>query len=247
MDSNIGETEALIKIYEDLAERIDHTLVAPDLTGEQVAAGCRIATDFEVACVTVRPCDVEFAARLVDGSKVAVGSVVGFPHGCSTTATKLYETRDLMRRGAREIDAVVNIGKLIDRQFQHIDTELQQLAEACEEYGATLKVVLETGYLTDDLKIVASRIAARARVHCLTTSTGFGLRDATLDDVRLLRQHTSPEVGIKAAGGISTLAQAIEFCESGSARIGTTATAAILTEWKKTLAGRSKNVPAEGA
>lgn len=240
MDPNTGETEALIKNYTDLAVRIDHTLVAPDLTSEQIAAGCKLAVALGVACVTVRPGDIEMAVRMINGSQVAAGAVVGFPHGSSTTAAKLYELRDMMRRGAREIDVVANTGRLLDRQFQHVDTEFQQLADACEEYGATLKVILETGYLADDLKIVAGRIATRARVHCLVAASGFGPRDASLDDVRLLRQHTNPEVSIKAIGGISTLAQAIAFCEAGCARVGTTASDSILNEWKGILAARKQ-------
>ena len=139
--------------------------------------GCQIAKAYEVASVSVRPSDVDTAARVLQGSDVAVGAVVGFPHGSSTTGMKLYEARDLLRRGAKEIDMVLNIGKLRSRAFQYIETELLQMAEACHQNGAILKVIFENAYLTDELKIVACRICNRAGVDFAKTSTGFAPPD----------------------------------------------------------------------
>jgi deoxyribose-phosphate aldolase len=162
MDSNVAEARPPLTTYEGLAKMIDHSLVRPELTGEQVVAGCELAKRYQVASVSVRPCDVDQAVRMLGGSGVAVGSLAGFPHGSSTTAVKLYEIRDVLRRGAKEIDMVLNISKLLSRQFQYVEMELQQSAEECHKQGALLKVIFENAYLTDELKIVACRIAARA-------------------------------------------------------------------------------------
>ena len=125
MDQNQQDARPPLTRYEELAKMIDHSLLRPELTEEQVNEGCRIAREYQVASVTVRPCDVDFAVRQMQGSGVPVGSVAGFTHGSNTTAVKLYETRDMLRRGAREVDMVINISKLLSRQFQHVETELQ--------------------------------------------------------------------------------------------------------------------------
>src|SRR5215471_13010082 len=215
MDQNQPEARPPLTRYEELAKMIDHSLLRPELTEEQVNEGCRIARQYQVASVTVRPCDVDFAVRQMEGSGVPVGSVAGFPHGSSTTAAKLYETRDLLRRGAREIDMVINISKLLSRQFQHVDTEVQQMAAACHEQGAILKVIFENAYLTDELKIVACRICGRAGADFVKTSTGFAPTGATIEDLRLMRKHTNPDVRVKAAGGVRTLDKALEVYQAG--------------------------------
>jgi len=222
--------------YEQLAKMIDHSLLRPELTEEQVIAGCRLAIRYNVANVTVRPSDADLAVNLMKDSGIPVGSVAGFPHGSSTTPVKLYEARDLLRRGVREIDMVLNIGKLLSRQFQYVESELAQMAEACHEQGAILKVIFENAYLTDELKIIACKIAKRAGVDFVKTSTGFAPTGARIEDLRLMYQHCAPAVQVKAAGGIRTLEQAIEVYQAGCTRFGATATAAILDAWKEHLA-----------
>src|SRR5437588_806349 len=221
--------------YEELARMIDDSMVRPELTDEQIAEGCAIARQYGVASVTVRPGDVEFAVRAMEGSGIVVGGVAAFPHGSSTTATKQYEVRDMLRRGAKEVDAVINIGRLRSRQFQHVETELQQLADACHEQGAILKVIFETAYLNDDLKVIACRICGRVRADFIGTSTGFAPTGYTAADLELLRGHTNPSVQLKANGGVRTLDNALEAYQAGAARIGATATAAILDAWKARL------------
>jgi deoxyribose-phosphate aldolase len=221
--------------YVDLAKMIDHSLLRPELTQDQVFEGCRIARQYDVASVTVRPSDVDLAVAWMSGSGVPVGSVAGFPHGSQTTSVKLYEARDLLRRGAREIDMVLNIGKLISRQFQYVETEIQQMAAACHEGGAILKVIFENAYLTEELKIVACKISTRARADFVKTSTGFAPSGYTLEDLRLMRAHAGPEVQVKAAGGVRTLEKALEVRQAGCSRFGATATVAILEEWKARL------------
>jgi deoxyribose-phosphate aldolase len=232
--------------YEDLARMMDHPLVQPDLTNVQVVEGIELAKRYGVACVSVRPCDVDLAVRTLAGSRVRPGSVVGFPHGSQNTATKLYEARDLLRRGARDIDMVIAISSLLSREFQHVQTELMQMAETCHKEGAILKVILENAYLTDELKIVACRCCARAGVDFVKTSTGFAPSGYTIADVKLMRKHLPAEIGVKAAGGIRTLDQALEVHAAGATRMGTTSTAAILEEWKARLAAASTGAGGRG-
>src|ERR1035438_8777198 len=207
--------------WEDLAQLIDHPLVKPELTDEQVIEGLELAKRYRIACASVRPCDIDLAVRTLQGSSVKPGAVCGFPHGSQSTATKLYEARDLLRRGAREIDMVVAISKLLSREFQYVQMEHQQMAELCHKEGALLKVILENAYLSDELKIIACRCCERAEVDFVKTSTGFAPSGYTLADIALMRRHLPEEIGVKAAG---------------RTRAGTTSAAAILDEWKTRLA-----------
>ena len=236
MIANAVQVRPPLARYEDLAKMIDHSMVRPELTDDEVIAGCELARNYDVASVAVRPCDVEIAVRTLSGSTVTVGSVAGFPHGSQTTAVKLYEARDVLRRGAREIDMVLNIAKLRSRQFQYVETELLQMAETCHKEGALLKVIFENALLTDELKIVACRICGRAGVDFAKTSTGFASSGYTLEDLRLMRAHLPESVALKAAGGVRTLEKAKEVYEAGCTRFGATATADILDAWKAELA-----------
>jgi deoxyribose-phosphate aldolase len=222
--------------YEDLARSIDHEILRPEFTDTQVAEGCELAQRYGIAAVIVRPCDIDMAVRLLAGSQVKAASVCGFPHGDQNTGTKLYEARDLLRRGAKEIDFVLNISKLIARQFPYLETEIMQMSEACHKEGALLKVTLENAYITDEHRVIACRICSRVDVDFVTTSTGFAPTGYTAADARLLRAHLPEETGIKAAGGMDTLETALEAYELGCTRIGTLHTAEILDAWKARLA-----------
>ncbi|MCU1238473.1 MAG: deoxyribose-phosphate aldolase, partial [Candidatus Solibacter sp.] len=208
----------------------------PELTDEQVIQGLELAKRYGIACVSVRPCDIDLAARTLQGSAVRPGAVCGFPHGSSNTATKLYEARDMLRRGAREIDMVIAISKMVSREFQHVQMELLQMSELCHKEGALLKVILENAYLTDELKIIACRCCERAEVDFVKTSTGFAATGYTLPDIQLMRKHLPEEIGVKAAGGLRTVDQVLEVYAAGCTRVGTTSTAAILDEWKARIA-----------
>ena len=242
MDQNSVIARAPLTNYEGLAKMIDHSLLRPELTDEQVVAGCELAKRYQVASVSVRPCDVDLAVRLLTESGVAAGTVAGFPHGSSTTAVKLYEIRDVLRRGAKEVDMVLNISKLLSRQFQYVETELLQCAEECHKQGALLKVIFENAYLTDELKIIACRIAARAEVDFVKTSTAFAATGYTIEDLKLMRKYSPERVGVKAAGGVRTLEKALEVYEVGCSRFGATATAAILDAWKARLSQIAERV-----
>ncbi len=222
--------------YEDLAKMVDHSLLRPELTSIQILEGLETAKRYRVASATMRPCDIDVAVRELEGSGVLPGSVCGFPHGAQNTAVKLYETRDLLRRGAKEIDAVIAISRLLSREFQYVQAELDQLAETCHKEGAILKVIFENAYLTDEMKIIACRCCARAGVDFVKTSTGFAPTGCTIEDLKLMRKHTPPEIQVKAAHGVRTLDAALEVHAVGVTRIGMTATVAVLEDWKARLA-----------
>jgi deoxyribose-phosphate aldolase len=209
-----------------LASLLDSPLLAPGLNDEQVVSGIEIAKRYGVASVTVRPCDVDLAVRSLQGSSVIPAAVCGFPYGYQNTATKLFEARDLLRRGAREIAAVIGISRLLSREFQHVQSELLQLAESCHRESARLTVILETGYLTEELAVIACACCERAEVDLVCPSaTGW-----TAEALQLLRKHLPEEVALQAAG-IETLDQALELQSLGIARISTTAPASILDAW----------------
>ncbi|HEV1287125.1 MAG TPA: deoxyribose-phosphate aldolase [Bryobacteraceae bacterium] len=221
--------------YQDIAGMMEHPVLRPEFSEEEVQTGCEIAKQYRIAAVTVRPSDTDLAVEWMRGSGVAVASVVGYPHGCSTTSVKLYETRDLLRRGVTEIDTVINLGKLISRQFQYVEMELQQMAAACHESGAILKVAFENGYLTEDLKTIACKIVKRAGADYARTSTPFGPSPYSLDDIALMKRLLGDRAKIKASGGVRTIGDVLELRQAGCARIGTIATVAILEDWKAQL------------
>jgi deoxyribose-phosphate aldolase len=245
MDSTITAANTAIAArpplttYEGLAKMIDHSLLRPELNEEQVLEGIRLARRYDVASVCGRPGEADLIVRELEGSTVAPSSVVGFPHGGSTTAAKIYEARDLLRRGIKEIDMVLNIGKLISRQFQYVEMELMQIAKACHEEGAILKVIFENAYLTEDLKVIACKISKRAEVDYVKTSTGFAPSGYTREDLLLMKRIVGDRCKVKAAGGVRTVETALEVYECGCDRFGATQTAPILDAWKARLDGQA--------
>ena len=229
------EAEPIALTYEEIAASIDHTFLRPEATDDQLLAAIDLVLEYRPGALLVRPTDVEVAVRQLTGSGVNVVSVVAYPHGASTTASKLYETRDLLRRGCREIEAVIHIGRLASRQFQYIENELLQIAEACHETGGKLRVMLEASLLSEEQKLVACKIAKRSSVDWLTTSTGCAVLGSTIDDVRLLVRKCQPYVQVKVGQGIQNLDQLLEVRALGAGRVGTTRTAAILTELRGRL------------
>jgi deoxyribose-phosphate aldolase len=222
--------------YEEIAQAIDHTFLKADGTDDEALEAIDVARDWRVGVLLVRPTDVEVAVRQLAGSGVRVAGAVSYPHGASTTASKLYETRDLLRRGCREIEAVIHIGRLASRQFQYIENELLQMAEACHEAGGKLRVMLEASLLSEEQKLVACKIAKRSCVDWITASTGTAVLGPTMDDVRLLVRKCQPYVQVKVGQGIQNLDQLLEFRGLGVTRFGTTRTATILKELEQRLA-----------
>ena len=214
----------------EIAEMIDHSLLRPELSTTQVREGCRLARAYNVASVCVRPCDVLLAAEELSGSGVRVTTVVGFPHGCHRTETKVVEARAALDDGAVELDMVLNIGRLVSGEHALVEADIRAVVEVAHERGALVKVILENAYLTDAQKVEACRLSERAGADFVKTSTGFAPGGATLEDLRLMRASVGPRVQVKAAGGVRTLDAALEVRAAGATRFGATATKEILDE-----------------
>jgi len=218
--------------YDEIAGMIDHSLLKPNLTDREIEEGCRIAIKYRVATVCVRPSDVRRAAEILAASPVRVTTVIGFPHGSTTTAAKVFEAEEAIRDGARELDVVLNIGKLKSRDYDYIRAELKAVTAAAHAKSVSVKVIFENCYLEDEEKIAACRISSEVGVDFVKTSTGFGTGGAEDRDLKLMREHSAPAVKLKAAGGIRTLERAIEVRKLGCTRIGATATVGILERLK---------------
>jgi len=216
-----------------LAKYIDHSLLRPELTEQEVIAGCQLAARYQTATVCVKPCHVKLAAELLTGSKVKVSTVVGFPHGSHLTTIKLAEAQAAMDDGAVELDMVLNIGQLRSGQTSLVQADIQAVCEAAHARGVKVKVILENAYLNADQKVLGCQLAEAAGADWVKTSTGFAPSGATLEDLRLMRASVSEQVQVKAAGGVRTLDALLAVIEAGCTRSGATATAAILDEFEK--------------
>jgi deoxyribose-phosphate aldolase len=215
-----------------LAKTIDHSLLRPELDDDFIADGCRLAAEYDVASVCVRPTDVGRAATLLAGTDVAVGTVVGFPHGSSTTATKVFEARAALGAGASELDMVIDIGALKSARDEDVRADIGAVVEVGHDAGAIVKVILENAYLTDDEKVRGCRLAETAGADFVKTSTGFAAGGATHADLALMRSAVSDRVQVKAAGGVRTLDDLLAVMALGVTRIGATQTKPILDEYR---------------
>lgn len=211
-----------------LARRIEHAVLAPQATEEDVSEGARVALRWGVRALVVKPCHVKTAARLLGGTNSLVVTVVGFPHGGQTAQIKAAEARQAVADGAQEIDMVLNIAHLRQRRTADLWYEIRSVVCAAKPHP--VKVILETAYLTDAEKRLACRLAARAGAAYVKTSTGFAPEGATVKDVALMRRVVGRRLGVKAAGGIRTIALAMSLIHVGADLIGTSSTEAILTE-----------------
>lgn len=223
--------------YDQLAKVIDHSLLRPELTTQEVIEGCQLAARYHVATVCVKPCHVRLAAELLKGSDVMVSTVVGFPHGSNTTEIKVMEAQKAMDDGAVELDMVLNIGELRSGNSEYVYQDIKAVCDAAHARGVKVKVILENAYLTDEQKVLGCQLAEKAGADWVKTSTGFAPSGATLEDLRLMRRSVSEKVQIKAAGGVRTLDALLAVIEAGVTRCGATATAKILDEFKARSAG----------
>ena len=221
--------------YAAIAKRIDHSLLGPTLTRKDLEDGCRLAADYRVASVCIKPFAVALASWLLEGSDVAVGTTVGFPHGGHLSEVKVFEARKAMDDGARELDMVINIGQAIGGEWDAVAAEIAAVTEVGHSGGAIVKVIFENCYLSDDQKGRLCQICAECEADYVKTSTGYGTGGATHDDLRLMRRITPAHVKLKAAGGIRTLDAAIEVAKLGCDRIGASQTGPILDELKRRL------------
>jgi deoxyribose-phosphate aldolase len=237
--------------YEELAKMIDHSLLHPTMTDQELEDGCRLAARYQVASVCIKPYAVKRAAELLKGSGVRVGAVIGFPHGNSCTEAKRYETQLACADGAAEIDVVINIGKALSGDWDYVERDVKAVCEEAHKRGARVKVIFENDYLAkggaglsgDAFKIKLCQICERAGADWVKTSTGYGFvkqpdgsynyKGATEHDLALMRANVSDKVQVKAAGGVRDLDGLIRVRELGATRCGATATAAMLDEYRR--------------
>jgi deoxyribose-phosphate aldolase len=232
---------------EELAKMIDHSILHPTMTDEDLQKECEVAKKYNVASVCVKPYAVKQAKEFLTDTDVEVGCVIGFPHGNSSIEVKAFETKKAIDDGATEIDMVVNIGKVLGQQWEYVEEELKTIVSITKANNAILKVIFENDYLPEDSdKIRLCEICSKLKIDFVKTSSGFGFvkgpdgkysyEGATEHDLKLMRKHSAPEVQVKAAGGVRTLDQLLKVKELGCTRSGATATIAMLEEARKRFA-----------
>lgn len=228
--SRLSATLGVKSIPQDIASMIDHTLLKPDATPDQIAQLCYEAKKYGFASVCVNPVNVKLCADLLKDSPVKVCAVVGFPLGAVPPEAKAYETLEAIRDGATEIDMVINVGALKAGDYDTVERDIAAVVHTCHANGAICKVIIEAALLTNDEKIKACQLSQKAGADYVKTSTGFGPGGATVEDVALMRQVVGPEMGVKAAGGIRTLADLKSMVRAGANRIGASAGVKIMQE-----------------
>ncbi|HWQ77291.1 MAG TPA: deoxyribose-phosphate aldolase [Anaerovoracaceae bacterium] len=209
---------------------VDHSLLKPQLTRQEVLEGLRYAKENRCASVCINPHNLDLAAEVLAGTDVKIGTVIGFPSGAHTTITKVMESKDAYSRGAVELDMVIDIGALKSGLTDRVREDIRAV---CEATPAIVKVILETAYLTNEEIVLGSRIAEEAGAAYVKTSTGFASAGATVENVRLMRQSVSEKVKVKAAGGMHTLEECLALMEAGADRLGISRTKEIVSEFGK--------------
>jgi len=228
LSSTLGNTD----VGPEVAKLIDHTLLKPDATQDQIAQLCYEARKYGFAAVCVNPSYVKLCSQLLQGSPVHVCAVVGFPLGATPPEVKAFEAQQAIEDGATEIDMVINIGALKSKDYALVERDIATVARTCHAGGAILKVIIEAALLTDEEKVIACQLAKAAGADYVKTSTGFGPGGATVHDVALMRRAVGPEMGVKAAGGIRTYEDARAMVAAGATRIGASAGVKILQQAK---------------
>ena len=223
--------------YEHVAKMIDHSLLGPVLTDEELEAGCRVALEYDVASVCIKPYYLKRCAEVLAGSTVAPSTVIGFPHGGHTTSVKLAEAEQSLADGGTELDMVVNIGKVLGGDWDFVRRDIQGVVDRAHESGAKVKVIFENCYLEDDHKIRLCQICGDVGADWVKTSTGYGSGGATIEDLKLMREHSPPHVQVKAAGGVRSLDKLLEVRALGVTRVGASRTVEMLEQCKERLGG----------
>ena len=222
---------------EQIAKTIDHSVLKPDFKTNDVEAGAAVALKFDVASYCIRPMDVPLAAKLLAGSNVPVCTVIGFPHGTTTSATKAFEAAEAVANGATEIDMVINISALLSGAYALVESDIRAVvdsvaaAAAHKGVSASVKVIFETSYLNDELIVKACELTESAGADYVKTSTGFSTEGATVHNVRLMKQTVGDRLRVKSSGGVRTLDQLCDFMDCGVTRSGSSNTEAILAEF----------------
>jgi deoxyribose-phosphate aldolase len=230
-----------MSIVSDLAKMIDHSILQPTHTEDDLIKQCEVARRYNVASVCVKPYSVKMAVEQLKGTTVKVGCVIGFPHGNSSTGVKVYEAEQACNDGATEIDMVINIGKALGGDWVYVEKEIKAVTSMCHHNKAIVKVIFETDFVTKtEDKIRLCEICTRVGADFVKTSTGYGFvkqpngdfnyKGATIEDVKLMRKHSGPKVQVKCAGGVRTLDDLLKMKAAGATRSGATATETILND-----------------
>lgn len=221
--------------YPQIAKMIDHSLLSPTLTDSDLEQGCRIALDYDVASVCVMPYFLARCAELLAGSTVRPSTTIGFPHGGHATSVKVAEAERALGDGGEELDMVINISKALSGDWDYVRDDVRAVIDITHAAGRKIKVIFENCYLRDDQKIRLCAICGELGADWVKTSTGYGAAGATIDDLKLMRKHSPPEVQVKAAGGVRTLDALLEVRALGVTRVGASRTVEILEECRRRL------------
>jgi deoxyribose-phosphate aldolase len=241
--TNSGENvRPPLAAYEDLARMVDFAALAPNFSEEQVAQACEVARKHRVGRLTVRPADLDLVAQWMEGSGIPIATTAAFPHGADTTSAKLYAVRDALQRGAKAIETVLNLGKVISRQFRYVESELLQMGQECHRVGAELIVDFEVGWLAPDLRVIACRIAKRAEVDWVRAGSLYGPGGYAVEDLQFLGVKLGELVKVDAGPSVLTLDDAIRVHKAGVSGFQTTDPGPLLEAWAAELKRRGETV-----
>ncbi len=221
--------------YSDIAKMIDHSLLNPVLTTQELEQGCRLAVEYDVASVCIMPYYLKRCAEILKGSTVNASTTIGFPHGGHTTVVKVAEAKQALAAGGQELDTVVNISKVLSGDWDYVRAELAAVIDLTHQHGQKVKVIFENCYLNNDQKIKLCEICGQLGADWVKTSTGYGTGGATIEDLKLMRQHSPKHVQVKAAGGVRDMDKLLEVRALGVTRVGASRTAEMLNECKRRL------------
>jgi deoxyribose-phosphate aldolase len=221
--------------YGEIAKMIDHSLLKPTMTVDELEAGCQLAIEYQVASVCIMPYYLARASDILQGSGVLPTTTIGFPHGVQSSRVKQLEAEQALQDGARELDMVVNISQVLSGDYERVRTDILAVLQPTHARGQKLKVIFENCYLTDAQKVRLCEICGELAVDWVKTSTGFGSSGATIDDLILMRKHSPAHVQVKAAGGVADLDMLLKVREVGATRSGCSKTAEVLGELRRRL------------
>jgi len=224
---------------EEIAATIDHSLLRPDITVEELKEGCELAKRYNCISVCARPSDMPIVCEVLKGSLVLPTTVIAFPHGTATTESKVFETKDAIEKGAVEVDVVMNYGRFLSGEYDYVEKDLKAVVDAAHAKGAAVKVIFENYYLTPDQIKKACEIAERVGVDFVKTSTGYAPTGSKIEDLKIMRANVSDKIEVKSAGGVRNLTESLAVLSTGSVRIGTRGTVEILEDaLKRSKAGQ---------
>jgi deoxyribose-phosphate aldolase len=221
--------------YNEIAKMIDHSLLNPTMTQEELESGIRVALAYDVASVCILPYYLKRCAELLAGSTVNASTTIGFPHGCHTSEIKVAEAKRALADGGQELDMVVNISKVLSGDWDYVTADLKAVIDVTHDAGQKVKVIFENCYLEDDHKKRLCEICSELGADWVKTSTGYGTGGATHEDLRLMRKYAAPEVQVKAAGGVRTLDAQLEVKALGVTRVGASRTVSMMNETRERL------------